>query len=120
MFIVLGETGYVGSKIFHFLKENGWEVAGVSRAALDYTNPKTLKEFLQSKKPEFLINAAGYTGKPNVDACELAKADCLNGNAVLPGIVREVCEDLKFMGSCFKRVHLFRQKTGRRGMEGRG
>jgi dTDP-4-dehydrorhamnose reductase len=30
-----------------------------------------------------------------VDACELAKAECLFGNAVLPGIIREVCEDLK-------------------------
>ena len=34
-------------------------------------------------------------GKPNVDACEDAKYDCLQGNAVLPGIIREVCEDLK-------------------------
>ena len=30
-----------------------------------------------------------------MDACELAKADCLNGNAVLPGTIRQVCEDLK-------------------------
>ena len=30
-----------------------------------------------------------------MDACELAKAECLSGNAVLPGIIREVCEDLK-------------------------
>ena len=26
MFLVLGNSGYVGSRIFHFLKENGWEV----------------------------------------------------------------------------------------------
>ena len=95
MFLVLGSSGYVGSKIFHSLKENGCEVVGISRAELDYTNPSILEEFLQSKKPRFLINAAGYTGKPNVDACELAKADCLNGNAVLPGTIRSVCEDLK-------------------------
>ena len=54
-----------------------------------------MKEFLRSKKPRFLINAAGYTGKPNVDACELAKTDCLDGNSVLPGTIRQVCEDLK-------------------------
>ena len=48
--------------------------------------PRSTKRFLRSKKPRFLINAAGYTGKPNVDACELAKADCLDGNAVLPGL----------------------------------
>ena len=28
------------------------------------------------------------------ESCELAKAECLPGNAVLPGIIREVCEDL--------------------------
>jgi dTDP-4-dehydrorhamnose reductase len=32
---------------------------------------------------------------PNVDACESAKYESLHGNAVLPGIIREVCEDLK-------------------------
>jgi UDP-glucose 4,6-dehydratase len=95
MFIVLGYSGYVGSKIFHFLKENGWEAVGISRSEIDYTDPKILKELLRSKKPRFLINAAGYTGKPNVDACELAKAECLSGNSVIPGTIRQVCEELK-------------------------
>ena len=95
MLIILGSSGYVGSKIFHFLIKKETEVIGVSRSEIDYTNPKILKEFLRSKKPKYLINAAGYTGKPNVDACELAKADCLDGNAVLPGTIRKVCEDLK-------------------------
>ena len=40
----------------------------------------------------FLINAAGYTGRPNVDACELHKTECLAGNAVLPGVIRAACE----------------------------
>jgi dTDP-4-dehydrorhamnose reductase len=48
---------------------------------------------LRQDRPEFLINAAGYTGKPNVDACELHKADCLLGNAVLPGIIAQACEE---------------------------
>jgi len=94
MLLILGSSGYVGSKISHFLFKNEREVIGVSRSEIDYTNPKILKEFLRSKKPRFLINAAGYTGKPNVDACELAKADCLDGNAVLPGTIRQVCEEL--------------------------
>ena len=42
-----------------------------------------------------MINSAGYTGKPNVDACEIYKADCLLGNAVLPGVIREACEATK-------------------------
>lgn len=95
MFLILGSSGYVGSKFSHFLTKNERKVIGISRYEIDYTNPKILKEFLRSKKPSFLINAAGYTGKPNVDACELAKADCLDGNSVLPGTIRKVCEELK-------------------------
>lgn len=37
------------------------------------------------------INLAGYTGKTNVDDCETDRANCLAGNAVLPGIVAEAC-----------------------------
>jgi dTDP-4-dehydrorhamnose reductase len=62
---------------------------------LDVYNPRDLSAFLISSKATHLINTAGVTGKPNVDACELAKYECLQGNAVLPGIIREVCEDLK-------------------------
>ena len=95
MFVILGSSGYIGYKISHFLTKNERKILGISRSEIDYSNPKILKEFLSSKKPSFLINAAGYTGKPNVDACELAKADCLDGNSVLPGIIRQVCEELK-------------------------
>lgn len=31
-----------------------------------------------------IINAAGYTGTPNVDACELQKQSCIEGNVVFP------------------------------------
>lgn len=31
-----------------------------------------------------IINAAGFTGSPNVDACEDLKADCLRGNVLWP------------------------------------
>ena len=95
MFIILGSGGYVGSKFIQYYQNTGKKFLGVSRNEVDYYDRSVLREFLKSKDSSFLINSAGYTGKPNVDACELAKADCLKGNAVLPGIIREVCEDLK-------------------------
>ena len=95
MIVVLGSTGYIGSKFINFFQSLGQEAIGVSRREIDYTNVLSLKNWLKSKNPRFVINSAGYTGKPNVDACELAKAECLSGNAVLPGIIREVCEDFK-------------------------
>ena len=54
-----------------------------------------LSSWIREHKPTFLLNAAGFTGKPNVDACERDKSDCLFGNAVLPGRIREVCEEYR-------------------------
>ena len=94
MFIVLGATGYLGSNFVKYLQKEGEDVCGLSRAESEYTNVDTLISILQSKKPDFLINAAGYTGKPNVDACESVKSECLYGNAVLPGRIRTACEEV--------------------------
>ena len=62
------------------------------RKEVDYTNVHHLADLLAENRVEFLINSAGYTGKPNVDACENDKAACLFGNTVLPGRLREACE----------------------------
>jgi UDP-glucose 4,6-dehydratase len=94
MFIVLGATGYLGSNFVKYLQEEGEDVCGLTRAECDYTNVDTLISLLQGKNPKFLINAAGYTGKPNVDACESDKSECLYGNAVLPGRIRTACEEV--------------------------
>jgi dTDP-4-dehydrorhamnose reductase len=93
--VLLGGSGYVGQTFQEILKKRGVSFRNFSRENLDYYDPKTLKDALRAEKPDYLINAAGYTGKPNVDACENDKANCLLGNAVLPGIIREVCESLK-------------------------
>lgn len=93
MVIILGSTGYVGQAYARLLTSKNIRFLGVSRKDLDYTNVASLAKFLRETKPEFLINAAGYTGKPNVDACETDKTNCLAGNAVLPGAIREACAD---------------------------
>ena len=92
MIYLLGGTGYVGQAYQELLQRRGIAHRCVSRAELDYSRPGVLAEALRRDRPEFLINAAGYTGKPNVDACELHKAECLFGNAALPGLIAEACE----------------------------
>jgi UDP-glucose 4,6-dehydratase/3,5-epimerase/4-reductase len=91
MILLLGGSGYVGSAYQTMLSRKGVPFRNVRRADVDYANPNALGALLRETKPEFLINAAGYTGKPNVDACELHKAECLHGNAVLPGRIAEAC-----------------------------
>ena len=91
MILLLGGAGYVGHAYQQLLSERGLSFRTVSRKDLDYTQPAQLRSLLAEARPDFLINAAGYTGKPNVDACELHKADCLFGNGVFPGYVRDAC-----------------------------
>lgn len=95
MILLLGHTGYVGSAFARLLEEKGLSFRGISRSEVNYYDRAELATLIKTQKATFLINAAGFTGKPNVDACEVQKAETLLGNAVLPGIIREVCEDLK-------------------------
>jgi len=89
--ILLGGNGYVGQAFARALRERGIPGAIPSRNELDYTQFGRLAALIQKTKPDFLINAAGYTGKPNVDACELHKADTLQGNTLFPAMVAHVC-----------------------------
>ncbi len=68
--------------------------------------------FCAEAKPEFLINAAGYTGKPNVDACENHQADTLQGNTLFPAAVAHACarQGIPF-GPRFLRLHLCRRQN---------
>lgn len=91
MIYLLGGSGYVGHAYQALLTRKGLPFRNLRRADCDYAQTPVLTDLLRREKPDFLINAAGYTGKPNVDACELHKAECLFGNAVLPGRVAAAC-----------------------------
>lgn len=93
MIFLLGGRGYVGKAYQQFLTRKGLAFKTISREATDYSEVDVLSRVLEREKPQFLINAAGYTGKPNVDACEFDKAECLFGNAVLPGRIAEACRN---------------------------
>jgi dTDP-4-dehydrorhamnose reductase len=91
MIYLLGGSGYVGSAYQALLQRKGIPFRNLRRSDIDYANQAVLTDLLRREKPDFLINAAGYTGKPNVDACELHKSECLFGNAVLPGTIAQAC-----------------------------
>jgi len=84
MILLLGATGYIGSAFSEELTRRGRDFRPISRIEADYTRFGPLLELLRQTKPEFVVNCAGFTGRPNVDACESAKADTLLGNALLP------------------------------------
>jgi dTDP-4-dehydrorhamnose reductase len=93
MILLLGGSGYVGQAYQRLFTRKNIPFRNLARRDVDYTRPEVLTPFLRELRPEFVVNAAGYTGKPNVDACELHRADCLDGNAVLPGRIAQACTE---------------------------
>lgn len=91
MILLLGGIGYIGQAFAKELERRKRPFILLSRREVDYTRFDLLLDYLHVKQPEFVINAAGYTGKPNVDACEGARADTLLGNTLLPQIVAHAC-----------------------------
>ncbi len=92
MFLLLGASGYVGTKFRHRMAERNLPFLSVSRPDCDIYDATALSNWINESQARFLINCAGYTGKPNVDACELHKTECLQANAVLPGIIDAACQ----------------------------
>ena len=89
--LLLGATGYVGQAFTRELRRRGSCFIPLTRSAVDYTCFEQLFDYVRKMKPELVINAAGYMGKPNVDACEIAREETLWGNTLLPQTVARVC-----------------------------
>jgi dTDP-4-dehydrorhamnose reductase len=94
MIAVLGASGHVGSTFCRFFEQNGIRYRPLARKQVNYYDFDQLSAALASCRPSFVINCAGYTGRPNVDACEDHKAECLAANAFLPALVARACEQL--------------------------
>ncbi len=91
MIVILGASGYIGTAFRRLLESQGVAYKPLPRSEVDCSRPELLRKILLDRGATFLINCAGYTGKPNVDACERHKAECLFGNAVLPGMIEQAC-----------------------------
>jgi len=91
MILLLGASGYIGRAFLAELKKRGWDCLTLSRHDVDYTSFPVLVDFLRRTRPHFVINAAGFTGRPNVDACEARRAETLLGNVMLPLTVAHAC-----------------------------
>ena len=91
MILLLGASGYIGEAFVRELQRRKHEFIPLARRQVDYTRFDVLLNFLKSKQPELVINAAGFTGKPNVDACELDQAGTLVGNTLLPQTIADAC-----------------------------
>ncbi len=94
MVVILGGRGYVATALAAACQRAGIPHRVLSRSETDYTHPPALEAALAAIRPDYLMNAAGYTGFPNVSASEKNKPACLMANTALPAVVSSVCRKL--------------------------
>jgi dTDP-4-dehydrorhamnose reductase len=91
MILLLGSSGYVGQAFATELRRRGHGFIPLTRKAINYSDFNLLFDYVRRVKPQFIINAAGYRGRPNVDACEAAREETLFANTLLPQTIARVC-----------------------------
>lgn len=86
--LILG-SGYVGNHLFNHMKRFH-DIEQINQRRVDYTFTKAFNEaqdfrsYLTDKRFDVAVNCSGYTGRPNVDACEDDKATCWEYNVLAP------------------------------------
>jgi dTDP-4-dehydrorhamnose reductase len=89
--LILGK-GYIGNYIAKGSAEHN--LTHLGKNDLDYFNPDVLKFYLGNYEFDWIINCSGYTGKPNVDACEYEKESCYYYNVTVPLYITKVANEL--------------------------
>ena len=83
-FLIFGSTGYLGS-----LFRERYPDAVCPK--FDIADSQAVAAILDAEKPDVVINAAGKTGRPNVDWCEEHKLETLHANVTGPLVLLEEC-----------------------------
>ena len=84
MRILVVGRGWTGNKMIAELSSRGHNVFSCAHTdAFD---------MLGSIAVDWVVNCAGVTGVPNVDACELDKQNTISGNAIYPALLHVACE----------------------------
>ncbi len=91
MIVLLGSSGSFGRAFAAELRRRGLSFIPLTRTAFDYTRFDYLFDYLRTMKPEFLINAAGYSSRPEEDGLEAAREQSMLANALLPQMIARVC-----------------------------
>jgi dTDP-4-dehydrorhamnose reductase len=80
--IVLGHKSFIASHLSY-------------EKVSDYLLPdrREMLHFLDRHQPDVIVNCAGYTGSPNIDACENHKQETSMANTVMPIMLAGVCAE---------------------------
>ena len=88
-FLIYGKTGWIGGLLGKILSKQGIDYAyGEGRLE----NRDQLESDIETVMPTHVFNAAGVTGRPNVDWCESHKPETIRANVVGTLTLADVCK----------------------------
>lgn len=90
--LILGD-GYIGNYLYNHLN-NTMSCTKHAKKDMNYTDEQILSEYIERNEIECVINASGFTGSPNVDACEDQKEACWYYNVIVPKTIETVCKNI--------------------------
>ena len=90
--VLFGGGGYVGSAFKRALDKRGVDYFAPESALINLLHVESLDAILGAMTPSFVINCAGFTGKPNVDACEEQRHETTAGNVNSVFNLSQACE----------------------------
>lgn len=82
--LLLGARGYLGAAFRE-------AYPGAACPDIDIADARAVAEALDREEPDIVINAAGKTGRPNIDWCEEHKEETLRSNLTGPLVLLEEC-----------------------------
>jgi dTDP-4-dehydrorhamnose reductase len=96
MLLIFGKTGQISRSLAQATNDqfgNGYfgQVQFVDRSKVDLNRPGNIRQAILERKPQVVINAAGYTA---VDQAETESDEAMRVNAESPGFMADACEEL--------------------------
>ncbi|XP_042505896.1 bifunctional dTDP-4-dehydrorhamnose 3,5-epimerase/dTDP-4-dehydrorhamnose reductase-like [Macadamia integrifolia] len=89
-FLIYGRTGWIGGLLGKLCDAQGIEFAYGTGRLEDRTS---LESDIAAVRPTHIFNAAGVTGRPNVDWCESHKVETIRTNVVGTLTLADVCRE---------------------------
>ncbi len=82
--LIFGSKGYLGSQFVGIYPN-------AIASTVDIADQAAVASVLDQHKPDVVINAAGKTGRPNVDWCEIHREETFASNVIGPNVLLQEC-----------------------------
>ena len=95
--LVLGKSGMLGHVVYHYFKENGYEVFATTQNDEEiqwdaYLNLEKIEDIIKEVKPDAVINCIGILNQ----VCDINKPLAVKLNSLLPHYIDSLSEKYNF------------------------